>query len=54
MDDNKVANTSDCLALTIRKEHRLVVVKKTVTKAIMVSWKAILAAIALSVVNLFV
>lgn len=54
MDNNKVANTTDCLALTIRKEHRLVAVKKAFTKTILVSWKAILAAIALSIVNLFV
>ncbi len=54
MDNDKVANASDCLALTIRKEHRLVVVKKAVTKTILISWKSILAAIALSIVNLFV
>lgn len=54
MDDNKVANTSDCLALTIRKEHRLIVVKKAFAKTILVSWKAVLTAIALSIINLFV
>lgn len=47
-------NNSNCLALTIRKEHRLVVVKKAVKKTIVVSWKAIVAAITLSLVNLFV
>ena len=51
--DNYTNNTN-CLALTIRKEHRLVVLHKTVKKTIVVSWKVILTAITLSFVNLFV
>lgn len=47
-------NNPNCLALTIRKEHRLVVINKAIHKTITISWKAIFAAIALSLVNMFV
>ena len=40
-------NKTDCLALTIRKEHRLVVINKAVKKTITISVKTILAAICL-------
>ncbi len=47
-------NRSDCLALTIRKEHRLIVVNKAVKKTITVSLKTIFAAICLTLLNVFV
>ena len=47
-------NKSDCLALTIRKEHRLIVVNKAVKKTITVSLKTIFAAICLTLLNVFV
>lgn len=47
-------NKTDCLALTIRKEHRLIVINKTVRKTIIISAKAIFAAICLTLLNIFV
>lgn len=47
-------NKTDCLALTIRKEHRLIVINKTVRKTIIISVKAIFAAICLTLLNIFV
>ena len=47
-------NRTDCLALTIRKEHRLVVINKAVKKTITISVKTILAAICLTLLNVFV
>lgn len=44
-------NKTDCLALTIRKEHRLVVINKAVKKTITISVKTILAAICLTLLN---
>lgn len=46
-------NYTSCLALTVRKEHRLMVVNKVVFSSIRVSTKAIFAAIILSLVNMF-
>ena len=47
-------NKTDCLALTIRKEHRLVVINKAVKKTITISVKTILAAICLTLLNVLV
>ena len=47
-------NKTDCLALTIRKEHRLVVINKAVKKTITISVRTILAAICLTLLNVFV
>ena len=47
-------NRTDCLALTIRKEHRLVVINKAVKKTITFSVKTILASICLTLLNVFV
>lgn len=47
-------NKTDCLALTIRKEHSLVVINKAVKKTITISVKTILAAICLTLLNVFV
>ena len=46
-------NRTDCLALTIRKEH-IVVINKAVKKTITISVKTILAAICLTLLNVFV
>ena len=47
-------NKNDCLALTIRKEHRLVVANKAVKRTIIISAKAIFAAICLTLLNVFI
>ncbi|HIU51614.1 MAG TPA: hypothetical protein IAB70_03220 [Candidatus Merdicola faecigallinarum] len=51
---NQSNKNTDCLALAIRKEHRLVVVNKVIHQTISISWKAVLATIALTLVNMFV
>ena len=45
---------TDCLALTIRKEHRLVVTNKAVRRTVIISVKTILAAICLTLLNVFI
>ena len=47
------ANTSNCLALTIRKEHKLVAVKNVFLHTIKVTWKVVVSTITLHVLNLF-
>ena len=47
-------NSTNCLALTIRKEYRLTVIKNVTTKSIHIASKVIFAVVALNVVNLFV
>lgn len=47
-------NKTDCLALTIRKEHRLVVINKAVRRTVIISVKTILAAICLTLLNVFI
>ncbi len=44
----------NCLALTVRKEHRLMVINKVTRKTFSISWKSILYAFLLTVVNIFV
>ncbi len=47
------SNTSNCLALTIRKEHKLVAVKNVFLHTIKVTWKVVVSTITLHVLNLF-
>ena len=47
------ANTSNWLALTIRKEHKLVAVKNVFLHTIKVTWKVVVSTITLHVLNLF-
>ncbi len=51
---NTMNNTSSCLALTVRKEHRLIAVSNVVRKTALISTKVVLALITLSFVNLFI
>ncbi len=54
MNNHEYKPVSNCLALTVRKEHRLIVIKKASTKALRVSWKTILYVIFLTVANVLV
>ena len=45
--------TTNCLALTIREEHKLVAVKNVFLHSLKVTWKVIVSTIALHILNLF-
>ena len=45
---------SNCLALTVRKEHRLVCINRAARKTIRVSWKTLLYALLLTFANILV
>lgn len=48
------SNNTNCLALTLKKEYRLVVVRNIATKIAKYSYKILLSVIALNVLKLFV
>lgn len=45
---------TNCLALTVRKEYRLTIVKNITTKSLQIASKILCAVIILNVMNLFV
>jgi len=45
---------TNCLALTVRKEHRLVAINKAVKSTAMITWKVMLFALTLTFVNMFI
>lgn len=45
---------SNCLALTVRKEHRLIVFNRAARTTIRVSWKTLLYVLFLTVASIFV
>lgn len=47
------ANTTNCLALTIQKDHKIVAVKNVVLKSLRMSWKVIISTITLGIIKLF-
>lgn len=47
------ANTTNCLALTIQKEHKLVAVKNVFIRSIRMTWKVAISAITLAIIKLF-
>lgn len=46
--------TSSCLALTIRKEHRLMVAHNVFNKSARISWKVLFSMIMLNFINFFI
>ena len=46
------ANTTNCLALTIQKDHKLVAVKNVFLRSIKMSWKVIVSTITLTILKL--
>lgn len=54
MNTQEYTPVTSCLALTVRKEHRLMVINKVTRKTFSISWKSILYAFLLTVVNIFV
>ena len=47
------ANTSNCLALTIQKEHRITAIKNVFLRSVRMSWKVAISAITLALIKLF-
>ena len=47
------ANTTNCLALTIQEDHKLVAFKNVVFRSIRMSWKVVISAITLALLKLF-
>ena len=45
-------NTTNCLALTIQKEHKLVAVKNVFIRSIRMSWKVLVSSITLTILKL--
>lgn len=51
---NDIYSNPDCLDLTVRKEHRLMVIKKVGTTTFRMSWKTLLYFAFLTFVNILV
>ena len=47
------ANTTNCLALTIKEEHKLVAVKNVFIHSLKVTWKVIVSTVALHILKIF-
>lgn len=54
MKAHEYTPVTNCLALTVRKEHRLIVVKKAARKTFSMSWKTILYAVFLTIANVVI
>lgn len=51
--DVETASTTNCLALTIKEEHKLVAVKNVCLHSLKVTWKVIASTIALHILKIF-
>ena len=47
------ANTTNCLALTIQEDHKLVALKNVFLRSIRMSWKVVVSTITLALLKLF-
>lgn len=47
------SNTTNCLALTIQEDHKLVAFKNVFLRSIRMSWKVVVSAITLALIKLF-
>lgn len=47
-------NSTNCLALTVRKEYRITIVRNVSLKMIKISTKVLMSVIALNLLNMFV
>ena len=50
---NEDANTTNCLALTIQEDHKLVAFKNVFLRSIRMSWKVVVSTITLALIKLF-
>ena len=51
---DEVYPKTNCLALTVRKEHRLMVIKRATRTTFRISWKTLLYALVLTFANILV
>ena len=51
--NNNIDDTTNCLALTVRENYHMVVVKNFVRKSIRVSWKVALSIFTINFLNMF-
>ena len=51
--DVETASTTNCLALTIKEDHKLVAVKNVCLHSLKVTWKVIASTIALHILKIF-
>jgi len=54
MKTQEYTPTVNCLALTVRKEHRLIVIRRTVQTTVRVSIKILLYALFLTLANIII
>ena len=54
MNPQEYIPVSNCLALTVRKEHRLMVIKRASRTTIRISWKTLVYALLLTFANILV
>ena len=47
------ANTTNCLALTIQQDHKLMAIKNVFLRSIRMSWKVVVSTITLALIKLF-
>ena len=47
------ANTTNCLALTIQQDHKIVAFKNVFLRSIRMSWKVVVSTITLALIKLF-
>ena len=47
------ANTTNCLALTIQEDHRIVAIKNVLLRSVRMSWKVVVSTITLALIKLF-
>ena len=54
MNTQEYTPVASCMALTVRKEHRLMVIKRATRTTFRISWKTLLYALFLTIANIFV
>lgn len=53
IDEQKNANVTNCLALTIQEDHKLIALKNVFLKTVRMSWKVAITSITLELIRLF-
>ena len=53
LNNDSIDSTTNCLALTVRKEYRVTIAKNIFNKSFRVSWKIALSIITLNFLNMF-
>lgn len=51
--DNNIDNTTNCLALTVRENYHMVVVKNVFKKSFRISWKVAVSIFVMNFLNMF-